>query len=97
MISLLSILEDLKRGHLTTLMYVRYKSLMFNAPHVIIFSNKPCPRKDLSEDGWIILKIKKDKSFSILSNKDKTNKLLIKRNVRRLIYKANLKKMDKKN
>ena len=59
--NLLSVIEDMKVGFLTSNMYGKHTSLIMDPPHVVIFSNDPCPRQMMSEDRW--------KSFKIDLNK----------------------------
>jgi hypothetical protein len=47
--SRISVLEDIKNGHLV--------SLMMDPPHRVVFSNERCPRDAMSQDKW--------RSFSI--------------------------------
>jgi hypothetical protein len=46
--NILSIIEDLKNGHIVSNMYGHSKKLLMDPPHVIIFTNADCPRKKLS-------------------------------------------------
>jgi hypothetical protein len=50
--SILSAIEDLKNGYIVSVMYGKYQSLIFDPPHVIIFSNQPCPKEKMSKDRW---------------------------------------------
>lgn len=52
-----SLIEDLKNGFVVSSMYGKNAKLIMNPPHVIVFSNMPCPRQALSADRWIEYKI----------------------------------------
>jgi len=47
-----SVIEDIKNGFVSTSMYGQFKQLLFDPPHIIIFSNKDCPTAKLSRDRW---------------------------------------------
>jgi hypothetical protein len=65
--ALISVVEDLKNGHLSSVMYGNYKSLFLEPPHVLVFSNNECPIKLMSADRWIWLRISPDgDSFKII-------------------------------
>lgn len=49
---IISCVEDLKNGYVTSAMYGDYKCLLQAPPHVIIFSNFLPPTDYLSEDRW---------------------------------------------
>lgn len=59
--SIISAVEDLKNGHLVSNFYGKYSQLIMNPPHVVIFSNKKCPRKMMSDDRWAAYEIKNNK------------------------------------
>ena len=52
--SVLSAIEDLKNGFLVSSMYGKNQTLLLDPPHIIIFSNRSCPRDGLSQDRWDI-------------------------------------------
>lgn len=51
---LMSALEDLKNGFISTPMYGKCQELYFDPPHVICFSNGPPPREMMSNDRWAV-------------------------------------------
>ena len=53
--SLINSLEEVKNGHVTSIMYGQYKTIFFEPPHVIVFSNERCPKQMMSEDRWEII------------------------------------------
>jgi hypothetical protein len=55
--NILSIIEDLKNGHLVSNMYGRSVKLMMDPPHIIVFTNADCPKKKLSLDRWKVFQI----------------------------------------
>jgi hypothetical protein len=55
---IISAIEDLKNGHLVTNFYGKYKQLLMNPPHVIVFSNDKCPKELMSQDRWLKFEIK---------------------------------------
>jgi len=55
--SIISAVEDIKNGFVTAAMYGKYATLMFDIPHIIIFSNQPCPTSSMSRDRWKIYDI----------------------------------------
>ena len=58
--SVYSVIEDIKNGFVTTSMYGKFQQLLFEPPHVVIFSNKDCPLGKLSKDRW--------KEYAIVNN-----------------------------
>lgn len=48
-----SVIEDIKNGFVSTCMYGQFKQMLFEPPHIIVFSNKDCPTGKLSRDRWI--------------------------------------------
>ena len=50
--SILSSLEDVKNGFVTSAFYGQANQLLMNPPHVVIFSNKECPKEKMSSDRW---------------------------------------------
>jgi hypothetical protein len=59
--NIFSVIEDIKGGHVKSSMYGKPRTLFFEPPIVIIFSNMQCPLEKLSVDRW--------KIFSIINNK----------------------------
>ena len=49
---IISALEDLKNGFITTSMYGKYQYLLIEPPHIIIFSNNKIDIKLMSADRW---------------------------------------------
>jgi len=49
---ILSVIEDLKNGHMTSPMYGKYSNILMDPPLVIVFSNIFFPYDSLSEDRW---------------------------------------------
>lgn len=60
---MLTVIEDLKNGHITSTMYGEYSELLMNSPHVIIFSNQLPDVSKLSKDRWKIWTIQADMSL----------------------------------
>lgn len=60
--SLMSALEDLKNGYIVSSMYGKNQSLLLDPPHIVVFSNKECPKTMMSADRW--------KTFSININRE---------------------------
>lgn len=50
--NVITVVEDLKNSHVCSVMYGKYEQLFFEPPHVVIFSNAPCPVSLLSVDRW---------------------------------------------
>lgn len=50
--NILSAIEDLKNGFLTSNFYGNSTSLLMDPPHIIVFSNMDCPTEKLSSDRW---------------------------------------------
>jgi len=50
--SVMSAIEDIKNGFVTSAMYGKYESLLFEPPHVFVFSNDRAPTELLSLDRW---------------------------------------------
>jgi hypothetical protein len=61
--ALYSLIEDLKNGFVVSSMYGKNRRIMFDPPHIIVFTNRNCPRESLSSDRWIEKEITKDKEF----------------------------------
>lgn len=49
----LSLLEDLKNGHVVSSFYGNYTKLVMTPPLVVVFSNQRCPVAKLSSDRWL--------------------------------------------
>lgn len=72
---LLSVIEDLKSGFLTSPMYGRNSILMMDPPHLIISSNSEMDYSLLSHDRWKIFTINenyklKEKSYKFEKMKE---------------------------
>lgn len=52
--AMLSAIEEIKNGYLSSAMYGDYKEIYFEPPHILIFSNTLCPREYMSEDRWVV-------------------------------------------
>ena len=48
----LSVCEELKNAYVTSSFYGNHTQLLFDPPHVVIFSNAECPIHKLSGDRW---------------------------------------------
>ena len=57
---ILSVIEDIKDGFVTSSMYGGDKQLMMSPPTVIVFSNIRLPYNSLSEDRWDLYTIHSD-------------------------------------
>lgn len=57
--NLITVLEDMKNGHIVSPMYGKYSDLLMDPPHVIVFSNQKCPRELMSDDRWKSFEIRK--------------------------------------
>jgi hypothetical protein len=55
--SIISVLEDIKNGHITSSFYGKITTLICQPPHVLVFSNQRCPTTLMSEDRWRALTI----------------------------------------
>jgi len=51
-INLITVVEDLKNGHIVSNMYGKHGQLIMDPPHIIILSNEKCPVKLMSKDRW---------------------------------------------
>jgi len=49
----LSLMEDLKNGHVVSSFYGNYSKLIMTPPLVVVFSNQRCPVSKLSKDRWL--------------------------------------------
>lgn len=57
---ILSVIEELKNGHVTSPMYGKYANVLMDPPIVIVFSNLFFPYDSLSADRWDCYIINKD-------------------------------------
>lgn len=62
--SLMSALEDLKNGFIVSSMYGRNETLLLNPPHIVVFTNKECPKQMMSADRWQVYCIDPDKRLA---------------------------------
>lgn len=53
LLAIISVLEDIKNGFITTSMYGQFKQLLFEPPHVVVLTNNDPPRALLSKDRWL--------------------------------------------
>jgi hypothetical protein len=72
--SLLSAIEDIKNGFVTSSMYGNNSQLVMNPPHIVIFSNESCPKEALSSDRWIVYEIRDTKLIYSFLNSDYIDK-----------------------
>lgn len=72
---LLSILEDTKNGFIINAMYGAGKPLIMEPPHIFVSTNYTFNYELLSEDRWVVLEIKSDKTLG------KKNELLHKQRI----------------
>lgn len=68
MASLMSSLEDLKNGFVTTSFYGQHKQLLLDPPHIVVFSNGICPSRMMSKDRWKEYLITEDKELVSLGD-----------------------------
>lgn len=67
--AILSAIEDLKNGFITSSFYGKGTTLLMDPPHIIVFSNHQAPTNTLSQDRWISYLVEKDsKSLSRLGD-----------------------------
>lgn len=50
--SVISAIEDIKNGFVCSAFYGKYTTLLMETPHVVVFSNAPCPVTLMSMDRW---------------------------------------------
>ena len=50
---IITVIEDLKNGFITSAFYGKYGVMMFDIPHIVVFSNMKCPFKSMSADRWV--------------------------------------------
>lgn len=53
-LAIISAVEDIKNGFVSSSMYGKYQTLMFEPPHIYIFSNDSCPLSTMSRDRWVV-------------------------------------------
>lgn len=63
---LLSVIEDIKNGFVVSGMYGKHQQLLFEPPHIVVFSNMACPTKKLSGDRWVNYDIEYAKILSLI-------------------------------
>lgn len=68
MASMMSAVEDLKNGFVVSAMYGKNQSLVLDPPHIVLFSNQPCPKKYMSNDRWELYIINREKELYQLPN-----------------------------
>jgi hypothetical protein len=73
---LLSVLEDLKSGLVTNVMYGSGKTLIMEPPHIIVSSNYILKYDLLSEDRWDIYQITSSNKLKQINLKPKAHSLL---------------------
>lgn len=61
--NLMSIIEEIKNGHVMNTTYGTNRSLIMPYPHVFIFSNKTLKYDSLSKDRWEVFEISNDFKF----------------------------------
>ncbi len=54
---LISALEEIKNGWVSSAMYGKHQEMFMSPPHVIIFSNMPPPMELMSADRWEVYKV----------------------------------------
>lgn len=67
--SIISLIEDVKNGFVVSSMYGKYEKIMFDPPHIIIFSNMDTPTDLMSEDRWVSLYINDKKEVISLQQR----------------------------
>lgn len=76
-IDLISIIEEIKNGFISSSMYGKHTSLIMNPPFVLVFSNFYLPYNNLSADRWECYDlISKNKTLKKLSQKEFLKKTL---------------------
>ena len=65
---LLSVIEDMKNGFISSSMYGADKQLMMDPPFVIVFSNNPLPYNSLSQDRWDLYTLSDQKELVKMQN-----------------------------
>lgn len=72
---LLTAIEEIKNGYISSAMYGQYSTLMFDPPHILIFANSLCPTEYLSEDRWHIYLLNQNQLVNISDNTIRRQKL----------------------
>lgn len=54
---LISAIEEIKGGWVSSAMYGKHQELFMQPPHVLVFSNMPPPREMMSRDRWKTYKV----------------------------------------
>lgn len=57
--NLISVCEDIKIGHVVSVMYGNYRVLIMNTPHIVLVSNSLCHCHMMVHDRWRKFKINK--------------------------------------
>lgn len=52
--NIISVIEDIKNGYLSSSFYGESKTLLMEPPHIVVFTNMICPQDKLSTDRWNI-------------------------------------------
>lgn len=65
--SMISCLEDLKNGFVVSAMYGKYQKMICDPVHIIVFSNRECPKTMMSADRWKYYMISHQKTLMELS------------------------------
>lgn len=55
--NILTCIEDTVNGFVVSNYYGQYKSMIFDPPHIVVFSNMVCPYDKLSSDRWKVFYI----------------------------------------
>jgi hypothetical protein len=61
--NVITVIEDLKSGFVVSNFHGKSRQIMLMPPHVIVFSNFPCPVEKLSHDRWVCKDITGDKKL----------------------------------
>ena len=78
----MSIIDEIKNGHVMNTIYGANQSLIMPNPHVFIFSNKALKYDSLSKDRWEIYEISNDfkfKSIDINTNISQDGEIVLKK------------------
>ncbi|MEY3223766.1 MAG: Bovine faeces associated smacovirus 5 [Cyanobacteriota bacterium] len=74
--NLISVVEEIKNGHVMSTMYGKGGSLIMPHPHIFIFSNKALKYDSLSKDRWEIYKVTDDFKLKQINVKGSSGMLL---------------------
>jgi hypothetical protein len=80
--NLMSIIDEIKNGHVMNTIYGANQSLIMPNPHLFIFSNKALKYDSLSKDRWEIYEISNDfkfKSIDINTNISQDGEIVLKK------------------